>query len=314
MPEPARGPYDGVLVVDKPQGPTSHDIVAAVRQWVRPSKTGHTGTLDPAATGVLPVCVGAATRLSRFLARGPKAYAGRIVLGIATNTYDAEGSIVASLPADRVSLQDARRAAAALTGDLMQTPPPWSAKRVGGRRSYALARVGKQGLLSPCPVRVDRFDLLELEGSSLTFEVECSSGTYVRSLAQDLGAALGCGAHLAELRRTRSGPFTVERASSLGEVEEAARRGALAEILVPLEEVDLGLETARLTLSGARSALAGRRIALSEISSPVPGGMAQVRLLDPAGRLLGVAEPAAGQEGGLQPRLILCPALASQHG
>ncbi len=314
MADPARGPFDGVLVVDKPQGPTSHDVVAAVRKWVRPSRTGHTGTLDPAATGVLPVCVGAATRLSRFLTRGPKAYAGRIVLGIATDTYDAEGTIVASNPAAGVSLADARRAAAALTGELMQTPPPWSAKRVAGRRSYALAREGKEEMLSPCPVHVDRFDLLELEGSSLTFEVECSSGTYVRSLAQDLGAALGCGAHLAELRRTRSGPFTVERASSLGTMEEAARRGALAELLLPLEEVDLGLETARLTPSGVRSALAGRRIALSEISSPAPGGPAQVRLVDPDGRLLGVAEPIAGQEGGLQPRLILSPALSSQHG
>ncbi len=291
--------------MDKPHGPTSHDVVAAVRRWVRPSRAGHTGTLDPAATGVLPVCIGAATRLSRFLARGPKEYTGRIVLGIVTDTYDSEGTVVAMRPASGITLRAARRAAAGLTGDLMQVPPPWSAKRIAGRRSYDLAREGRETPLAPCAVRVERFELDGMEGESVTFLVECSPGTYVRSLAHALGASLGCGAHLAELRRVRSGPFTAEKARSLDGVEEAARRGTLHEILVPLEDLDLGLETARLTQAGVESALAGRRISLQDILPPAPGSSSPLRLLDEEGRLLGVAERLGPPPMGLQPRVIL---------
>lgn len=294
----------GVIVVDKPKGPTSHDVVAAVRRWARPSRTGHTGTLDPMATGVLPVCMGAATRLSRFLTRGPKEYAGVITLGVRTDTDDAEGTVLASSPAVAIRPGDLRRAAADLTGDLMQVPPRWSAKKIGGRRAYDLARAGEEPRPEPCRVRVDLFDVVLRSETHAEFRVVCSGGTYVRSLARDLGEALGCGAHLSELRRLRSGPFTLDEAHGLIEIEQAAAEGRLESCLIPPERLDLGMETARLTPEGTRSAIAGRTMAGAEFGA-LPEGTGPVRLLDPDGRLLGVAERIDGPPVKLQPRVIL---------
>jgi tRNA pseudouridine55 synthase len=297
---------DGVLVVDKPRGPTSHDVVARVRRWVKPSRVGHTGTLDPAATGVLVVCIGASTRLARFLAADTKHYEGEIVLGASTDTYDAEGRILDQRPFDGIDLDRVKSAAASLTGRLAQVPPLWSAKRVGGRRAYEMARAGESPALPAVPVQVDRFDIEALGDGRARFQVECSAGTYVRSLAHDLGQLLGCGAHLASLRRVRSGPFDLSGALTLEGVEKAGEERRLGEHVRSLDLLGLGMPAVRLTPEGARSASSGSRIPPGQMTGPAtagPGGM--IRLISPEGRLLAIAEPVEGLQGTLQPRIVL---------
>jgi tRNA pseudouridine55 synthase len=219
MVEPEIG-VSGVAVIDKPAGWTSHDVVAKFRGVVGTRKVGHSGTLDPDATGVLVLGVGKATRLLRFLTDLPKTYVGEIVLGIETSTLDAAGDITATHDMTGVSEEDVRREATALTGDLMQVPPMVSAVKVGGKRLYELAREGKEVQREPRPVTVFRCDVEPIDGDTGVWraDVACSSGTYVRVLAADLGRALGGGAHLRALRRTSVGDFTLADA---GSVEDA---------------------------------------------------------------------------------------------
>lgn len=212
---------DGVAVVDKPPGMTSHDVVARARTLLGQKKVGHAGTLDPDATGVLVLGLGRATRLLRYLGDLPKAYEGEIVLGVETSTLDAAGEVVATHDMAGVTLDDARRAAAGLTGEVLQVPPMVSAVKVGGRRLHELARRGEEVEREARPVTVHRFDLAEVpdEPGVLRAEVECSSGTYVRTLAADLGTALGGGAHLRNLSRTRVGELTLDDATTLEALE-----------------------------------------------------------------------------------------------
>jgi tRNA pseudouridine55 synthase len=204
---PAAGP-DGVAVVDKPAGWTSHDVVAKARGLLGTRKVGHSGTLDPDATGVLVLGVGRVTRLLTYLTGLDKSYVGEVVLGTATTTLDASGEVTGSWDMSGIELPQVRAAAASLTGDILQVPPMVSAKRVGGRRLHELARAGVEVEREPVPVRVSRFDVGDpVAPGVFPVSVTCSSGTYVRSLAADLGAALGGGAHLRHLRRTAVGPF-----------------------------------------------------------------------------------------------------------
>jgi tRNA pseudouridine55 synthase len=215
---PAAGPgrVAGVAVVDKPPGWTSHDVVAKARGLLATPKVGHSGTLDPDATGVLVLGVGGATRLLTYVTGLDKSYVGEVVLGTATSTLDASGDVTGTWDMSGVGLADVRAAAAGLTGDLLQVPPMVSAKQVGGRRLHELARAGVEVERPPVAVRVSRFDVGEpLAPGVFPVSVTCSSGTYVRSLAADLGAALGGGAHLSQLRRTAVGPFTLEDAVPL---------------------------------------------------------------------------------------------------
>ena len=211
---------DGLLLVDKAAGPTSHDVVARVRRLAGTRRVGHAGTLDPMATGLLVVGLGRATRLLGHLAGHDKAYEARITLGVTTTTDDADGEVLArATPA--VSRQAVADAMAGLTGTLQQVPPAYSAIKVAGRRSYARARAGERVELAARPVTVTRFALTALAGAEVGAVVTCSAGTYVRALARDLGAALGCGAHLSALRRTRVGGYRVEAACSLDALEPA---------------------------------------------------------------------------------------------
>jgi len=211
---------DGVAVVDKPTGCTSHDVVARARRQLGSRKVGHAGTLDPDATGVLVLGVGRATRLLRYVSDLPKAYAGEVVLGVATSTLDAGGEVVATTDMTGVGLDDVRAAAAGMVGTIRQVPPMVSAVQVGGRRLHELARAGVEVERGSRTVTVHRFDVLdEVEPGVFRTAVECSSGTYVRSLAADLGVALGGLAHLRRLRRTAVGPFTEDRARPLEELE-----------------------------------------------------------------------------------------------
>jgi len=212
----------GLVVVDKEAGWTSHDVVARCRRIFGQRRVGHAGTLDPDATGVLLVGLGRATRLMRFLTALPKTYEAEVVLGTATSTLDASGEVTGTWDMGGVSLAEVRAAAAGLTGDIEQVPPMVSAVKIGGRRLHALAREGIEVDRPPRPVSVYRFDVSPgLTPGVFRIEVECSSGTYVRVLAGDLGAALGGGAHLRNLRRTRIGSFSVEDARLVDELTPA---------------------------------------------------------------------------------------------
>jgi tRNA pseudouridine55 synthase len=288
---------DGLLVVDKPAGRTSHDVVARCRRLLKEKRVGHGGTLDPDATGVLLVAVGRVTRLLRFLSPLTKFYEGELVLGESTDTLDASGQVTGRWDMSGVSGPELAAAAARLTGELMQVPPMVSAVQVGGRRLHELARQGIEVERQARPVTVHRFEVAPgpRDSGHYRFLVECSSGTYVRSLVDDLGRALGGGAHLSVLRRTAVGPFTVSEAVAVDDVDPARLRPALA-ALPHLAAVPLGPEA----LDHARH---GRPLGRAELSVPGEGPWA---MTDSEGELVGVYEP--GPNGSIRAAVILRPA------
>jgi len=261
---------EGLLLVDKPRDVTSHDVIDVVRRALRTRKVGHAGTLDPLATGLLLVGVGRATRLLRFLGSLPKTYVGRARLGVETTTLDADGDVTSERTV-RATQAAALEAMAALLGESWQTPPAFSAVKVGGRKLYEAARRGDPVEAPPRRIRVDRFDLLGLEGADLDFAVECSAGTYVRVLLADVGAALGCGAHLTRLRRTEIGPFRVEDARPPDRVGDP----------LPLERAVAHLPSLTLDDLEATAASHGRVLAPAGIAGPYAA-------LDRAGTLIGI--------------------------
>jgi len=224
---------DGILIIDKPGGITSHDVVQRVRKLLKTSKVGHLGTLDPMATGVLLLCIGKATRVGRFLPSSPKEYIGEIRFGFATTTYDREGEGTGPEQVLTHGRAEIQAAMSRLTGAFDQKPPVISAKKMGGIPSYKLARRGMALEPIAVSVEVSTFEITSFSAPLAGFRVVCSSGTYVRSLAHDLGQQLGCGAHLDSLRRVRSGDFSIERAVPLEQ--------ATAENIVPLEDLLLRL-------------------------------------------------------------------------
>jgi tRNA pseudouridine55 synthase len=210
---------DGVLLVDKPGDHTSHDVVARLRGKLRMKKVGHAGTLDPMATGLLIVLLGRATRVSQFLISLDKEYEGTIRLGITTDSQDAEGEVMETRPVPDLSRADVAAAIATFLGDQYQTPPMFSAIKIGGVPLYKKARKGEEVEREPRFIRVMSWDLLRFESPNIDFRLRCSKGTYVRTLAHDLGTKLGCGAHLSALRRTATDRFTVAQAMTLDEIE-----------------------------------------------------------------------------------------------
>ncbi len=225
-------PLNGVMVVDKPAGWTSHDVVARCRRLLGERSIGHLGTLDPMATGVLPLVLGRMTRLCQFYSDSEKTYEGTICLGIATDTYDADGEPVGEAREVQVSLEGLMRVARGFVGTLQQVPPPFSAKKIKGVPAYKLARKKQEVELEPVQVEVREFEILGLDGALVSFRCRVSSGTYVRSLAHEMGEKLGCGAHLASLRRTAVSEFGIEQASTLDQIAKAAEEGRIAELLV----------------------------------------------------------------------------------
>jgi tRNA pseudouridine55 synthase len=235
---------DGLLLLDKEPGLTSHDVVQRVRRVLKQKKIGHCGTLDPDATGLLLLTLGSATRLTRFLIRAPKVYEGAIQLGTSTDTYDASGKVISQAAPEAVaalSLETVAEAMRRFEGTIEQTPPPYSAKKVQGVKFYELARKGEEVPSESKEVSVFEFaPASELEGGRIRFRLACSSGTYARGLAHDLGAVLGVGGHLAELRRTKIGGFQVEKAVTLGRLEEVAQSGASAGgSWIPFDQIPL---------------------------------------------------------------------------
>jgi tRNA pseudouridine55 synthase len=277
---------DGVLVVDKPAGPTSHDVVDRVRRALGTRRAGHTGTLDPFATGVLPVCVGRATRLARFLSGGEKEYVAAVRLGFATTTDDRTGEAQGAPVAVGTTPEALAAALDGLVGSLDQVPPAFSAKRVGGRRLYALARRGEAVARAASRVTVHALRLVAREGDALEIVVRCSAGTYVRALARDLGERLGTGAHLTALRRTRSGPFDLTQAVSGDDLAGAEER------LIPLAGLLLDLPAVTVAAEGRRLVGHGRELGPGDVVRGFPEGpVERVRVVDESGALLALAVP-----------------------
>jgi len=222
----------GVLVVDKPAGWTSHDVVARCRKLLGERSIGHLGTLDPMATGVLPLVIGRMTRLSQFYSGSPKNYEGTIRLGISTDTYDADGDVIGQECEVQVSREDLNAAVREFVGPLQQVPPPFSAKKIKGVPAYKLARKNVEVELKPVSVEVYEFEIRELRGADADFRCRVSSGTYVRTLAHDVGQKLGCGAHLAALRRTVVAEFEIAQAHTLEEIGNCAAAGRVQELMI----------------------------------------------------------------------------------
>ena len=298
---------DGLLIVDKPAGPTSHDIVARVRRALDERRVGHTGTLDPAATGVLALVLGRATRLAQFLSGSSKSYEAIVRFGFATDTGDAQGRAMDRVGSAPTPPRDAIDAAlAGFRGTFLQQPPAFSAKKIGGKRSHRLARAqhaAPPALPAPARVTVHRLDVVMCDGDSVTLTLDCSAGFYVRSLAHDLGERLGVGAHLAALRRTRVGDFSVDSAIALEAVERHPAQAAAA--VLPMAAMLPRLPQFTLTADGVRRAMNGCELGPGDgAQSPLLNAESPVRLLDRAGALVGIARM-ANRPGFLHPSVIV---------
>jgi len=288
----------GFLLVDKASGWTSHDVVDSARRWLGTRRVGHLGTLDPLATGVLPLAIRTATKLAPYIADHRKVYVGSIELGVETDTLDAEGRVLrrhqGALP-ERAAIE---RALASFCGEIEQVPPMFSAVKRSGVPLHRLARQGKQVERAPKKVRIDRIELLAYRAPLVELRVECSAGTYVRALADDLGSCLGCGAHLRNLRRLRSGPFELAAATTQERLAAAAEAGEIERYLVPAVDV-LDLAVVRLGPEEARCVAHGREV---NSSARLRAG-GRVAALEPGGELLAVMEVLPGRR--LKPLRVL---------
>jgi len=283
---------DGILNLNKPRGPTSHDVVDRVRALTGIRRVGHAGTLDPLATGVLLVCVGRATRVAEYLMAGRKVYRARVRLGVVTDTYDAEGQVVAEAPVE-VSRAQVEAALAQFRGTITQVPPMYSAVKHRGMPLHRLARRGVEVQRKPRQVEVLRLELTAWEPPECTLEVTCSPGTYVRTLAHDLGQALGCGAHLTGLTRLASGDFRLEDAVTLDELAQAAAEGRWPDLLHPIDAALTRFPALHLDADTARRLCLGQAIFIPSGEGGDEKGLA--RAYGPDGTFLAIVayDPAA---------------------
>jgi tRNA pseudouridine55 synthase len=286
----------GILLIDKPQGPTSHDVVARIRRSSRERSVGHTGTLDPRATGLLPLVMGRATRLASLLTGSDKTYEATIRLGFATTTDDADGEALGSaVPAPTMQSGDLDSTLDRFRGTFEQVPPAHSAKKVRGRKAYELARKDVPVALAPVTVTVRALEVLGVRDDLVRIRVTATAGFYVRALARDLGAALGCGGHLAALRRTRSGTFDVADAVPLDEAERLGEAVA-SKVIAPADALPF-LTAVRLTASGLARVRHGNPVGPEHLENqwvPPPSTPGPVKILDADGSLVALAYPRAG--------------------
>jgi tRNA pseudouridine55 synthase len=257
---------NGVLVIDKPQGLTSHDVVNRVRRILGQRSVGHLGTLDPSATGVLPLVAGNFTRLAQFYTHAEKTYEGAIRFGFATSTYDADGEPITPPQSVTLKLEEIRALAAEFHGTLEQMPPPFSAKKIAGVPAYKLARKHQEVRLKPVQVEVKEFVILDVEGDRALFRAHVGSGTYLRAIAHDMGQRLGCGAHLAALRRTTVAEFLIEDACSLDDLESAMRQGTAEDLFVHPRKLAPQLPSVTANDESVALIRTGRAVNLPEMS------------------------------------------------
>jgi tRNA pseudouridine55 synthase len=259
--------YNGVLVIDKPAGVTSHDVVARVRRLTGERSIGHLGTLDPMATGLLPLVLGRMTRLAQFYGDSEKTYEGEIRFGFATDTYDADGDAVGETCVPQVTLEQLKDASLKFRGDLLQTPPPFSAKKIQGVPAYKLARKDQPVELKSVPVTVHELQIFDVTGDRASFRARVSAGTYIRCIAHELGRELGCGAHLSVLRRTHVAEFGPDSMKTFDDLESALASGSLEDLMVHPRNVLPALPSVNATEENAAWIRNGRSLNLPEFSS-----------------------------------------------
>jgi len=295
-----RRAVSGIILLDKPRGFTSNAALQKVRWLLNAEKAGHTGSLDPLATGVLPLCFGEATKFSQYLLEADKAYETVAQFGVTTTTADAEGDVVERKPVD-ISLQQIEALLPQFRGDLQQVPPMYSALKRDGQPLYKLARAGEIVEREPRSVTIARLDLLSFEADRARLAVSCSKGTYIRTLVEDLGQALGCGAHVAELRRTQAGPFDLTQTVSLEELERVHSEGGAEAVDAFLKPVDSGLDHWPLLQLSEHSAfywLHGQ-----PVRAPEAPKFGMMRVQDHRGRFIGIGE--VSEDGRIAPRRLI---------
>jgi len=293
--------WDGLLLINKPHGQTSHSVVQRLKDRLRVPKAGHLGTLDPLATGVLPMAVGKATRLVQFLKNSDKTYEGTICLGITTDTYDREGQVLSRADVPDVPAKVLQTLAAQLLGPQLQVPPPFSAKKIGGVPAYRLARKGKPVEISPQRIVIYQLEMSLRGADEIEFYIRCSAGTYVRTFASDLGKRLGCGAHLGRLRRRTSGEFSLSHAIR-SEILAIADETFLAERMIPMSAVLKALPVLEVDVRTKESLAHGGSFVWS-----VPQGISAIPLLFRVffgGEMIGLVEPIAEAGVGMPPEAL----------
>jgi tRNA pseudouridine55 synthase len=294
---------NAVLIIDKPAGLTSHDVVNRVRRILGQRSVGHLGTLDPLATGVLPLVVGSFTRLAQFYASSEKTYEGTIRFGFATDTYDAEGEPAGAAQDVALALAQLQELAAGFHGVIQQMPPPFSAKKIQGVPAYKLARKKKEVTLEPVSVEIKAFEITDCHGDLADFHARVASGTYMRSVAHDLGRELGCGAHLASLRRTCVAEFAIADAHTLEQVEEASTREHMEEMFVHPRQLLPEMHSVTATDEIAAHVRSGRAVNLPDFSRAK-----QVKVFYGQGELIAIATRVAGTL--FHPKIVLTSAAA----
>ena len=297
--DPGHRTISGILNIDKPTGMTSHDVVACVRSLIGQRRIGHAGTLDPIATGVLLLCLGQATRVVEYLMAGRKKYLAVVHLGVATDTYDAEGSITQSVDSFRLSREEIAEALSTFQGKIQQLPPPYSAIRRQGRRLYELARLGIPIQTPPRRVELDQIEFLAWDPPQLTLQITCSPGTYIRSLAHDLGQVLGMGGHLTGLRRLASGNWRLEDAVKLDDLKAAMEAGNWLHLMHPIDTALQDLERVDLSVDLARRVSQGQAIELKAWPET-----SLARAYAPGDTLVAILKPSPKRPGLWQPKKV----------
>src|SRR5215469_15718436 len=286
---------DGILNINKPGGMTSHDVVATIRKLLRQRRVGHAGTLDPAASGVLPICLGQGTRVAEYLSESGKAYRATIIFGIATDTYDAEGAITSTASTAGLAISQIEKTLPLFLGSQLQVPPRYSAIKLQGQPAYKRARAGEEITLEPRPIVIHSLGIIDWSPPALVLAIECSKGTYIRSLAHDLGQIPGCGAYLHALIRTRSGPFSLSESVTLEQLAAVADSASLQDYLYP---VDKALEQypALVLDAGTAGGVRHGNPFLYNIQGSTLANKHLARVYDPGGHFLAIAEWNAEQQ------------------
>lgn len=289
---------DGVLIIDKPSGMTSHDVVNRVRRILMQRSVGHLGTLDPLATGVLPLVTGSLTRLAQFYTSSPKTYEGEIRFGFATDTYDAQGQATSPMQSVTLQPQQVMTLATRFRGVIEQVPPPFSAKKIQGVPAYKLARRKKEVVLKAVRVEIMEFEILAVEADRARFRARVASGTYMRSVAHEMGQQLGCGAHLASLRRTAAAEFEIEDACTLEQMQDAAQKNAVEDLFIHPRKLLPSLPSVTADEATAARIRSGRSVNLPELSRA-----RQVKVFCGQRELIAIATRVAGTL--FHPKIVL---------